>query len=246
MTPGQVKTASALVLISISFSLAYLLYDNANRAPDFTAISVVEERKQTFFDYFRPLILEQNQELRSDRAELQEFASRADDLSWLESYALADMAARYELDTTDLSNQEIVNELLLRVDTIPASLVLAQAAKESGWGTARFALEGNNYFGQRCWERGCGIVPTDRDSGKRYEVASYDSSMDSLQSYMQNLNTHDEYEEFRTYRAQLRATGQPLSGLKLAEHLGMYSERRQSYIKELQSLIRFNKLEETH
>jgi len=235
----SVSTLAALVAV------IYLATTGAfERTPDFAELEAGKARKQAFFDYFRPLIRSENDEIRSDRLRLHELAADAEQLDWIDQYTLASLADKYDLDTDDLSDAEIIAELKLRIDVVPPSLVLAQAAKESGWGTARFAFEGNNYFGQRCWAAGCGIIPAARVPGAAHEVASFSSAARSLESYLRNLNTHDEYEDFRATRARLRAADERLSGIVLAEHLGMYSERRQSYINELKSFIRFNNLEE--
>jgi Bax protein len=134
------------------------------------------------------------------------------------------------------------HQLLVNVDVLPPSLVLSQAANESAWGTSRFAKLGNNYFGQWCFEHGCGLVPKKRDSDKAHEVAAFNSPKESLESYMQNLNSHPAYQPLRNIRAQLRREKQAVTGMALAAGLTSYSERGQEYIAELRAMIKFNKL----
>jgi Bax protein len=130
-----------------------------------------------------------------------------------------------------------------RIGIVPESLVLVQAAKESGWGTSRFAREGNNLFGQRCYSPGCGLVPRNRASDAEFWVAEFDSVHESITSYVMNLKTHAQYRDFRIRRQQLREAAQPLTGLALADGLLGYSELGQSYVDEIRDLLRYNELE---
>ena len=216
---------------------------SSNPAPDFQAFSAGKERKRAFFEYFRPLVQQANSAIRDDRRSLLALAD-ADDPNWWQRRQLQGLADAYDLDTTAMTRSEVIAELTLRVGEVPTSLALAQAAKESGWGTARFAVEGNNYFGQRCWEAGCGMMPRNREAGMKHEVARFHSAYDSLTSYIRNLNTHAEYQALRAVRAQLRAGGSRPRGSQLAAKLNTYSERRQAYIDEIRALIRVNQLEQ--
>jgi len=132
---------------------------------------------------------------------------------------------------------------LLHLDQIPESMVLAQAALESAWGTSRFVKGGNNYFGQWCYEAGCGMVPSARQQGANHEVRKFDSARESLHAYFRNINSHRAYRSLRKIRAQKRPAGQPLSGLELLAGLRNYSQRGQDYVDELRKVIRFNKFE---
>ena len=161
------------------------------------------------------------------------------DALWVEA-----LAERYEVPR-GLDREATLTALLEHVDTIPVSLVLAQAAKESAWGSSRFAVEGNNYFGQRCYAPGCGMVPDARAAGRRFEVQRFDSVAASVSSYMFNINRHREYAGLRAYRAERRRAGKDVSGIQAAEQLAAYSERRRAYVDEIQSLIHFNKLDNT-
>lgn len=153
--------------------------------------------------------------------------------------------ARRILDAGEvLSHYEMVKELMRRVDVIPTSLVLAQAANESGWGTSRFAREGNNIFGQWCFDEGCGLVPNARGEDASHEVRAFASVDAAVRAYFRNLNTHPSYEDLRTLRASMRMQGLPLNSMVLARGLTRYSERGMDYVEELQDMIRINDLRE--
>jgi len=132
------------------------------------------------------------------------------------------------------------HQLLKRVDTVPMKLVLSQAANESAWGTSRFARQANNLFGQWCFTKGCGIVPSRRNAGATHEVAAFTSPQLSVRSYMHNINTGRVYQDLRNIRAQQRAQGKTATALQLAEGLSKYSERGQAYVKEIKSMISYN------
>ena len=212
--------------------------------PDFTAFDDTNERKEAFFGYFLPLIEEHNVEILSLRAELLRLEEQKDSLSGRQQRRVENLASNYELEEFSIAAQEDWDVLLRRVDVVPPSLALAQAANESAWGGSRFAQEGNNYFGHWCFVAGCGLVPDARQQGARHEVAAFDSPQHSVQRYIFNLNSHEAYTQLRLKRAALRENGEPITGLKLAEDLGRYSERGEAYIKELQSMIRCNNLAE--
>jgi uncharacterized FlgJ-related protein len=131
------------------------------------------------------------------------------------------------------------------VDTVPPSLVLAQTTEESGWGTSRFAVEGNALFGMWTWD-GAGITPLQQRSGLgNYKIAAYETPLQSVIAYMHNLNTHQSYAELRARRAKLRSAGKKVTGWELAGTLTNYSERRQAYVDSLRSLMKVNMLEPT-
>ncbi len=129
-----------------------------------------------------------------------------------------------------------------RVNVIPPSLALAQAANESGWGTSRFAREANNYFGQWCYETGCGLVPARRDKNKTHEVAAFESPKESVGRYINNLNSNRAYQSLRDIRSRLIANNEPVTGYALAAGLNRYSERGADYVSELRAMIDYNKL----
>jgi Bax protein len=146
------------------------------------------------------------------------------------------------LPTDDVVDKAYLQRLLWRVDVIPPSLVLAQAASESAWGTSRFAQDGNNFFGQWCFKRGCGFVPASRRPTANHEVKSFASIEDAVHAYFMNLNTYPSYQYLRVIRQQLRNKEQPIDGISLSEGLGSYSERGDAYIKELRTMIYKNDL----
>jgi Bax protein len=209
--------------------------------PDFRAYEAGPNRKAEFFEFVRPLVAAENAHVRRDRKRLIEIASQPE-FSWLDRWWLAKLAEDYRIDDESMDDEQRLASLLRRVDVVPMSLALAQAAKESGWGTSRFAREANNLFGEWCFDPGCGLVPQNRTEGYRHEVEAFASPRDSVVSYMRNLNTHDRYQSFRLERARLRKAGKELSGMLLAEKLAHYSERRDDYIKDIKHLIRVNKL----
>lgn len=167
-------------------------------------------------------------------------ASAEDD----EQQALSEDAERILAAGEVLSQYELAKELVRRVDVIPTSLVLAQAANESAWGTSRFAREGNNIFGQWCFDEGCGLVPNRRGEDASHEVRAFASVEAAVRAYFRNLNTHPSYEDLRTLRASMRMQGLPLNSMVLARGLTRYSERGMDYVEELQDMIRINELRE--
>lgn len=210
--------------------------------PNFKQFPAGAERKDAFFDYLLPWVRCENDQLLR-LADALETLRQLPELNQTQRVWLADLCDRYlpigqcKPDSTDWE------ALRMRVHAIPASLVLAQAANESAWGTSRFAREANNLFGQWCFTEGCGIVPARQRDGFHYEVQRFSSVSESLRSYMHNLNTHRRYRRFRSLREQFREESRQLSGVQLAEGLEGYSERGLAYIHELQQMIRYNKLQ---
>ncbi|MGQ9426789.1 glucosaminidase domain-containing protein [Gilvimarinus sp. F26214L] len=213
--------------------------------PDFAAIEVIADRKKAFFDFMLPMVREQNEAIAEKRQRIlavqREFHSRGK-LGRGSRAFLDETLGDYGLDDLSVSTDEQIIRLLRRVDRIPASMVLAQAATESAWGTSRFAREGNNFFGQWCFREGCGLVPLDRNSGAAHEVAAFSSARESISSYFRNINTHRAYRRLRAIREGLRGEGRDLQGLNLIQGLGNYSERGQDYVQELRQIIRGNEL----
>ncbi len=213
--------------------------------PDFGALEVAE-KKQQFFDFLRPHIREANADIRADRARLQAIAEdlQTHELSWIDRRFVLGLADAYDLEPAEpVKFQALVDELLLRVDEMPAALMLIQAAKESAWGTSKFAVQGNNLFGQQCFKKGCGFIPAARARGRQHEVARFDSVRDAVYAYLHNVNTHPRYAAMREIRAQLRTASDTLTGVKLADGLLAYSERREAYVNEVKAMIRQNQLE---
>ena len=201
--------------------------------PDFKSIESVPEKKQAFFAYFGALADEENQRILSVREKVKAGANQS---------TLEKLAKKYRLDISAPASNQDVTALLSRVDMVPNSLVLAQAAIESAWGTSRFATEGYNYFGQWCFSKGCGMVPSNRNEGASHEVRTFDSPKESVQAYFLNLNSHPSYEMVRKLRQDARNDDRPVHGCVLAAGLGSYSERGQHYIEEIRQMVRVNDL----
>ena len=213
--------------------------------PDFSVVDDIDVRKQQFFDYLQEYIAAENQELaviRQSILEFHELTQHSTPLSPSEHNVLMAIASDFDIPESFETEREIVNELLIRVDQIPASLVLAQAANESAWGTSRFTIEGLNIFGQWCYEQGCGIVPRRRPSGATHEVRAFDTLTETVHGYFMNLNTHPGYRLFRQMRAQMRRQQRTLDSFELAYGLGNYSQRGDHYIDEIQTIIVQNDL----
>jgi Bax protein len=213
--------------------------------PDFASISNIETKKLQFFDFLQDYVRYENgliSDLRLRLLSYSEIIGAGITLSGRERGWVLDLAITYSVDTQATNEQALVRELLLKVDVIPASLVLAQAANESAWGTSRFALEGNNIFGQWCFEEGCGIIPNRRVEGATHEVKSFDSIEAAIEGYFLNINSHRLYAAFRQERARLRRLGRRLDPILLAQGLDRYSQRGENYIDEVQTLIQQNDL----
>ena len=150
------------------------------------------------------------------------------------------LARRYRVNGNPLENAQARAELLRKVDIIPASMALAQAANESAWGQSRFALQANNLFGIWTYDQDKGLKPLNREAGKTHLVRIFDDYGESVRYYMHNLNSHPAYRDLREIREQLRASGQRIDGHKLAAGLEKYSAKGQVYIDLIRSLIRQN------
>ncbi len=215
-------------------------------APNFKAIHRVEDRKARFFDYFESLAQLENSRLlriRKELTDIQNTLNTGQTLSRSQHRRLYSLAEKYKV--SEPNAEETCNALLKQIDIIPIALVQVQAAIESGWGRSRFAIEGNNYFGQWCFSRGCGITPARRETGKVHEVAVFSSPRESVAQYMLNLNRFHLYESFRQARSEMRNTQTDIGAINLAQTLLAYSERGQAYVNQVVRMIKRNKLETT-
>jgi len=212
---------------------------------------VIERRKSLFFRTVLPMILIVNESIASKRSLLLELQAitrsetfEESDLDEDGTIWLIDMAKQYgiDMDAEDVTLQDAVDVLTLRVAPIPTSLAMAQAVEESAWGTSRFAREGNALFGQWVWSEDAGIVPEDQREGQAYAVRAFDSPLQSVLGYAKNLNTHWAYTSFREQRAALLDANEALDGWALAETLTRYSERGENYVKSLHAIMRVNNL----
>ncbi len=233
------KAMTGVLALLVIIGVIWYAFFSRVAPPDFSEYPAGPERKTAFFNYFAPIVDALNQEILADREKVLQACKGDDAIS-----ALSDLAEPYRVDASELSQQAFCTAMLNRVDIIPPSLALAQSANESAWGTSRFAQQGNNFFGQWCFKKGCGIVPSGRESGENHEVADFRSPSDSVKSYMLNINRHDAYVPLRKIRKQLRDAGEDITGPKLTWGLDNYSERRGEYGKELRDMISYNKLGE--
>ncbi|MDT3320145.1 glucosaminidase domain-containing protein [Shewanella sp. SP1S2-4] len=196
----------------------------------------VKQKKTVFFRLMTPLVLLANEKILQER----QVIMSAD----IDDTALIALAVKYKvLSSTDKPLLEAQRQMLLkRVDILPPSLVLAQAAKESGWGTSRFSHEGNALFGQ--WDfNGDGMEPKQKRQGLgNYGLARFDTPLASVEGYLLNLNTHNAYQKMRDLRVQSRQDNQAVTGSELAGTLDRYSERGHAYVEAIRQMIRTNKL----
>jgi uncharacterized FlgJ-related protein len=209
----------------------------------------VVDKKRAFFRLLGPLVLHANELIQADRQQLESIIKTlrsGDSISPGEETFIREIAVAYKLaeaeSEVDITDQALQDQLIRRVDTLPPSLVLAQGAEESGWGTSRFAVEGNALFGMWTWGDE-GIRPEQqRSEHGDHKIASYKSPMESVNAYMRNLNTHRGYETLRARRAELRSSGGKVTGWELAKTLTKYSERGQGYVDSLHALMKTNML----
>lgn len=206
----------------------------------------VINKKRIFFRGLAPLILRGNELILNDRGRLEEIRSGflADrTLSETDQVWLKKLAGLYKVEMEDSISHSVMEELWNRVDMVPPSLALAQGAEESGWGTSRFAAEGNAIYGQWTWGKNAIVPAEQRTELGNYGIAAFESLQESVCAYMLNLNTHRAYAELRDKRAELRKSGQKITGSVLAEQLTRYSERGEEYVMILKLLMEYNRLE---
>ena len=194
------------------------------------------ERKEFFIQIILPLILEENNNIRSDRRTLFGIINKSNNTN-LEKKWLEKKYKQYGVASKDLS------VLKIRMDIVPVSLAIAQAAKETGWGTSRFAQEGNALFGQWTWS-GEGLKPKESDETKGHKVMKFNVLQASVRAYQRNLNTHRSYKNFRLARAELRDREKPLDSLILSKFLNSYAETGDKYVEVLQKIIKQNNLKD--
>lgn len=202
------------------------------------------ERKQDFVRAMLPLVLAGNEKIMADRQRLQKFTRQVQgggNLYAVNKSWVVQLASEYGLADFDPYKSDW-QDLLLRVDAVPPSLALAQAALESGWGTSRFAQQGNAVFGQWSWKPGSGLIPAGRSPEDGHEVRRFSQLSESVGAYLHNLNTHAYYSKFRDRRAAAHAAGKPASGMELAKYLERYSEEGRKYIDDVRGIIETNLL----
>ncbi|MBC8520296.1 MAG: glucosaminidase domain-containing protein [Gammaproteobacteria bacterium] len=219
--------------------------DNSGSAPDFGSIKDRSIRKSAFISYMasqaRPII----HKIGKERTVLLSLYLRyrsGDSLNDKEQSWVLELAKVQGLHKFNSDNEESWSELLKRTDIIPLSLLMAQGALESAWGTSRFAREGNNYFGIWCFTPGCGMVPKQRNEGATHEVESYVSMKAAIEKYIYILNTRPAFEELRNLRHQQRLNLLTPSGTILLKGLGLYAKNGAEYMELVKKIIRQNGL----
>ena len=198
----------------------------------------IEQRKRIFIQILLPIVLSENEKIIADRRILTTIMNRKSfkkDADWLN-----EKFQQYKVKNNS------VKELLVKMDIIPPSLAIAQAAYESGWGTSRFAIEGNALFGQWGWKEHKGMVPENRGEDEKHEVSKFNQIRYAVSAYKNNLNTHPFYEEFRIERAKQRSgrLSGSISGIKLIKHVHKYSIKGDDYVLGLKKIIEQNSLQD--
>ena len=202
---------------------------------DLNTIKSVKDKKETFLQILLPLVVAENQAIKEDRKYLLKLLKgneTVDSKKWLNK-----KYKKYKV--TDKN----INELIEKIDIIPTSIALAQAAKESGWGTSRFALEGNAVYGQWTWN-GDGIEPLEKTKNQSHKILKFPLLRASVKAYIANLNTHNGYKSFRKKRAMLRSENKKLEGVKLIHELENYAQTGKEYTRILEQIIKQNDLDE--
>jgi Bax protein len=212
--------------------------------PDFPQVENMAQKKALFLRALLPLVLIENQKLRNQRQIILRMLTRPKSVPQpgsLVEQALDRLTRRYRVEQ-DNSMKKGLAKLLIRLDEIPPSLVLAQAVIESGWGSSRFALQGNSLFGEWTYHAEQGLAPRDRDADKSHFVRVFPDIYSSMRSYMNNLNTGKAYLSFRIMRAEMRRKQQPLRSLDLAIGLNKYSAKGREYVDYVRKVILVNDL----
>jgi len=201
---------------------------------DLNSLGSTNKKRDLFIKIILPLVLYENEKITEDRNKLFKILGKnfntAGERVWLKR-----RFKEYKVTDQDLT------KLKMRMDIIPVSLALAQAANESGWGTSRFALEGNALFGQWTWSKK-GITPENKDPNKSHKVLQFQILKASVKAYKNNLNTHNAYREFREARALLRQENKKIDGLLLTKYLKNYASIGDKYVTILESIIKKNSL----
>ncbi len=201
---------------------------------DLNKLGDTKKKRELFIKIILPLILDENEKITDDRKKLFKILSK--DFNTVgERVWLKRRFKEYKIDDQDLS------KLKMRMDIVPVSIALAQAANESGWGTSRFALEGNALFGQWTWSKK-GISPKNADPDQNHKILQFQILKASVRAYKNNLNTHNAYKEFREARAQLRQKNSPINGLELTKYLKNYAAIGEKYVVILDDIIEKNSL----
>ncbi len=195
-----------------------------------------KQRKEMFIKIVLPIIVKENSKIRIDRKRLFTILNKNSNTD-IEKKWIEKKFKQYGVRQNDIST------LKVRMDEIPVSLAIAQSAKETGWGTSRFATKGNALFGQWTWS-GEGLKPKKAEEGQTHKVMKFHSLKLSVRAYLRNLNTHKSYKDLRKARSKLRNNDKPLDSLVLCKHLDKYAETGNQYIEVLQKIINQNNLKD--
>ena len=201
---------------------------------DLKTLGDTKKKRELFIKIVLPLILDENKKITEDREKLFKILGKnfntVGERVWLNR-----RFKEYKIEDHDLA------KLKMRMDIIPVSIALAQAANESGWGTSRFALEGNALFGQWTWSKK-GILPKEQDPDQTHKIMQFQILKASVRAYKNNLNTHNAYKEFREVRARLRQDEKQITGLDLTKYLKNYAAIGEKYVAILEDIIKNNSL----
>lgn len=244
--PGRLAVTTAMIL-----AVAWFSYDSVRVSPpvnqslpDLRVIEDIGDRKEAFIEFLQPVIKYENRRVLAKRKKLLAIFDKLengedatpDEQAWLAKQAeLHRVKAKGDL--------ERARKLATKIDIVPTSLALSQAALESAWGTSRFARQGNNLFGQWCFTAGCGIVPRRRPEQATYEVQVFDTIAGSVRTYLRKLNSHPAYQPLRDIRAQARKAGREPGGLEMAAGLINYAAIGEAYVQRIRGVIRRNELD---
>lgn len=216
---------------------------SVNAFPPLAEISV-DERKALFFRTLLPLVLAENQIMLATRDRVRTIFEQGEVApDSREARLLETLAERFRVEG-DPNSEAFRTEMLRRVDVVPVSMALAQAANESGWGRSRFTREANNLFGVWTWHADRGLKPEQRAADATHFVRIFRDLRASVRNYLYTINVGSAYDSLRRLRLQLRENGDGLSGVRLAAGLEEYSERGEAYVEEIQGMIRSNGLHE--
>ena len=242
------KTKLALLVGALAFSslLITSCSKEAPQKPNFSEITNIKERKQSYITFLLPLIHNVQAIIQKQRTRLLEIDQKLQtkqNLSSADLHFLDELSTQYRVKLDANNTLKAVEEMKFRVNSTPTAMILAQSALETGWGTSRFAAQGNNYFGQHCFTKGCGMVPRQRAAGAINEVQVFKNPQDSVQAYFNLLNTGTKFQAFRELREDLASQGKPLTGKDLINTLVHYSELQDGeYEKRLLITMNSNNL----
>ena len=212
---------------------------------NFLIDTIEDDKKRNFIKKILPSIFKYNKMILAERnrlIEIKDYLNTYKTLNKKDQLFIENLANKYSVAIKNTHKIDIINNLIFKVDVIPNSIVLAQAANESGWGASRFAKDYNAFFGQYTYDSSLGVVPAERPDGKKHLIQFFSSIDESVKSYFYNINTHNAYKEFRELRKKLRDKNLPLDVKLLISKLDSYAED-ENYIKSINSIISKNKLQ---